>query len=61
MKQKKIALIVLWFIVGILTAGSIYFYITLPHWKGIYIGGMGAFLIVNLLVAIFFINKNFKS
>lgn len=61
MKGRKNILLILWVLVGIIAATSLYFYITLPHWKGIYIGGMGGFLALNLLIAIFFVNKNFKN
>ena len=35
----------------------LYFYFTLPHWKGIYIGGVGLFLTINLLIIAFLSTK----
>ncbi|MDD3787983.1 MAG: hypothetical protein PHO94_04735 [Petrimonas sp.] len=61
MKGRKKILLVLWIIVAVIALGVAYFYFTLPHWKGLYIAGSGGFLILNLLIAIFFVNKNFKD
>ncbi len=61
MKGKKIILRILWILIALIVIASLYFYFTLPHWKGIYIGGVGIFLTINLLIIAFFVNKNFKK
>ena len=61
MKGKKIILRILLVLIALSVVASLYFYFTLPHWKGIYIGGVGLFLTINLLIIAFFVNKNFKE
>ncbi len=61
MKGRKIILLILWILLGIIAIATLFLYFTLPHWKGIYVAIMGGFLILNLLVIIFFVNRNFKN
>ena len=61
MKRKKIIIRVLLILIALIAAASVYFYFTLPEWKAFYIAGSGVVLILNLVFAIFFINRNFKN
>ena len=47
MKGKKIILRIVLVLIALIVVASLYFYFTLPHWKGIYIGGVGLFLTIN--------------
>ncbi|MFA6359543.1 MAG: hypothetical protein WCX14_02375 [Dysgonamonadaceae bacterium] len=61
MSKKKIIIRILLILIGLIAAASIYFYFTLPEWKAFYIAGSGVVLILNLIFALFFINRNFKN
>lgn len=60
LKNKK-ALTVLWIIIAILAIASIVSLIIFPHWKGIFFAGSGGFLILNILISMFFIKRNYKE
>lgn len=59
-KRKKVFTL-LWIIIALLGTASLVSLLLFPHWKGIFIAGMGGFLIINLLLSMFFIRKNFKD
>lgn len=59
-KKRKI-LKVLYILIAVIAATAIYFYLTLPPWKAVFILGSGIVLIINLVFAIFFIKRNFKG
>lgn len=61
MSQKKKIIKVLWIIIAVLATASIVSLIVFPHWKGLFFAGSGGFLILNILIAMFFINQNYKS
>ena len=61
MAKRKTILTVLWVIIGTIAAASVAALILFPQWKGIYFAGMGGFLILNMLLSMFFIKKNFKN
>ncbi len=61
MSKKKKVLKVLWIIIAIIAITSIALLIFLPQWKGIFFAGSGGFLILNILIAMFFINQNYKN
>jgi uncharacterized membrane protein len=61
MAKRKTILTVLWAIIGAIAAASVAALILFPQWKGIFLAGMGGFLILNMLLSMFFIKKNFKN
>lgn len=61
MPKKKKVLTVLWIIITILAIASIASLIVFPQWKGIFFAGSGGFLILNLLLSMFFIKRNYKE
>lgn len=61
MAKRKTILTVLWVIIGAVAAASVAALILFPQWKGIFSAGMGGFLILNMLLSMFFIRKNFKD
>ncbi len=61
MAKRKTILTVLWVIIGAITAASVAALILFPQWKGVFLAGMGGFLILNMLLSMFFIKKNFKD
>lgn len=61
MSKKKTILKVLWILIAVLAIASIVSLIVFPQWKGIFFAGSGGFLILNILIAMFFINQNYKN
>lgn len=61
MAKRKTILTVLWVIIAGIAAASVITLIIFPQWKGFFFAGMGGFLILNLLLSMFFIKKNFKD
>ena len=61
MAKKKRVLIILWIVIAVLAIISIASLIIYPHWKGIFFAGSGGFLILNILLSMFFINRNYKN
>ncbi len=61
MAKKKKAITILWIIIALLAIASIVSLIIFPQWKGIFFAGSGGFLILNILLSMFFIKKNFKE
>ena len=57
MKGKKIILRILLVLIALIVVASLYFYSTLPHWKGVYIRRVGLFLTINLLIIAFLSTK----
>ncbi|MCE5205500.1 MAG: hypothetical protein LLF80_05250 [Porphyromonadaceae bacterium] len=61
MTKRKTILTVLWVIIGVIAAASLTSLLIFPQWKGVFLAGMGGFLILNMLLSMFFIKKNFKD
>ncbi len=61
MAKKRTILTVMWVIIAIIAIASVISLIVFPQWKGIFLAGSGVFLILNLLLSLFFISKNFKE
>ena len=61
MSKRKTILSILWTIIAFIAIASVVCLIVLPQWKGIYLAGCGGFLILNMLISIFFIKKNFRN
>lgn len=61
MAKKKTILTVIWVIIALIGIASIISLIVFPQWKGYFLAGSGAFLILNLLLSLFFISKNFRE
>lgn len=61
MNKQKTALTILWILIALIAAASVTSLIIFPQWKGIFFAGMGGFLILNLLISMFFIRKNFRN
>lgn len=61
MSKKKKILKVLWIIIAVLAIASIVSLIIFPQWKGIFFAGSGGFFILNILIAMFFINHNYEN
>ena len=61
MTKKKKIFRVLWIIISILIIASIASLIIFPQWEGLFFAGSGGFLILNILMSMFFINKNIKD
>lgn len=61
MTKKKTILTVIWTIIALIAIAAVISLIVLPRWKGLFLAGSGAFLILNLFLSLFFISKNFKE
>lgn len=61
MATRKTILTVLWVIIAAIAAASVTALVIFPQWKGIFLAGMGGFLILNLLLSMFFIKRNLKD
>lgn len=61
MSKKKTILTVLWVIIALIAVASLVSLIIFPRWKGFFLAGSGAFLILNLFLSLYFIKKNFKE
>ncbi len=61
MTKRKTILTILWVIIGAIAAASVASLLIFPQWKGVFLAGMGGFLILNMLLSMFFIKKNFKD
>lgn len=61
MSKKKKILNILWIVIAVLAIASITSIIVFPQWKGLFFAGSGGFLILNILIAMFFINQNYKN
>ena len=61
MTKKKTILTVIWTIIALIAIAAVISLIVFPRWKGLYLAGSGAFLILNLFLSLFFISKNFKE
>ena len=61
MNKQKPIFTILWILIALIAAGSVASLILFPQWKGIFFAGMGGFLILNLLLSMFFIRKNFRD
>lgn len=61
MSKKKTILTVLRVIVALIAVASIVSLVVFPQWKALFLAGSGAFLILNLLLSITFIKRNFKD
>ncbi|MEA5082213.1 hypothetical protein [Proteiniphilum sp.] len=61
MTKKKTILTVIWTIIALIAIAAVISLIVFPRWKGLFLAGSGAFLILNLFLSLFFISKNFKE
>lgn len=61
MSKKKTIITVLWAIIAVIATASLACFLVFPQWKALFFAGSGAFLILNLLLSLFFIKKNFKD
>lgn len=61
MANKKQIFKVLWVLITIIAIAAVTSLIVFPHWKGMFLAGAGGFLILNLLLAMFFIKKNYPD
>ena len=61
MINKKKIIKILWITIAVIGIASIASIIVFPQWKGIFFAGSGGFLILNILIAMFFINQNYKN
>lgn len=61
MIKKKPVLAAIWILIALITIASVVALIVFPQWKGLFLAGSGCFLVLNLLLSIFFINKNFRG
>lgn len=61
MSKKKTIITVLWVIIALIAVASVVCLVVFPKWKGLFLAGSGAFLILNFLLSMLFIKKNFKD
>lgn len=61
MAKKKKILTVLWIVITIIGIASIVSLVIFPKWKGIFFAGSGGFLILNILLSMFFVSRNFRD
>jgi uncharacterized membrane protein len=61
MTTKSKILRVLWIIIGIIAVASLVCLIVFPQWKGIFLASCGGFLILNLLMSVFLVKRNFRG
>ena len=61
MNRKKKVIRILYIIIGLIAAATLYLYFTSPEWKGIFFAGTGILLILNLFFAVFFLKRNTKG
>jgi uncharacterized membrane protein len=61
MSKKKIILTLLWSVIALIAAAAVVSLIIFPRWKAFFLAGSGFFLILNLLLSLFFVRKNFKE
>lgn len=61
MSSKNKIIRVLYILIGLIAAATIYFYFTSPEWKALFFAGTGILLILNMVFAVFFIKRNFKD
>lgn len=61
MNKRKTVLTILWVIIVLIAIAIATALILLPQWKGVFVAGMGGFLILNLFLSMFFIKKNLRD
>lgn len=61
MSRKKKIIRVLYILIGLIAAVTVYLYFTSPEWKAFFFAGTGVLLILNIVFAIVFIKRNFKN
>lgn len=61
MRNRKTILRILWVLIALIAIASVALYFTMPEWKGFFFVCAGGVLIINLLISMFFINRNFKD
>lgn len=60
-KTIKTVLTIIRILIVVIIVAAIICLITLPKWKGAFFAGAGALLVLNLLISMLFIQKNFKK
>ena len=58
MSKRKQIFKMLWVVIAVIAVAAVVSLIVFPRWKGTFFAGAGGFLILNLLLAMFFIKKN---
>jgi len=61
MAKKKTVLTIMWIVIAVIAIASVASLVIFPRWKGFFFAGSGAFLVLNLLLSMFFIHRNFKE
>lgn len=61
MATKKQIFTVMWAVIVVIAIASIVCLIALPKWKGIFLASGGGFLIANIFISMFFIQKNYRD
>ena len=61
MTTKQIILRVLWVIIAVIVVAATVCLLVLEQWQGIYLAVCGGFLVLNLLVAVFLIKRNYPD
>jgi uncharacterized membrane protein len=61
MAKKKTVLTIMWIVIAAIAIASVASLVIFPRWKGFFFAGSGAFLVLNLLLSMFFIHRNFKE
>lgn len=61
MRNRKIILRILGILIVLIAIASVVLYFTMPNWKGLFFVCAGGVLIINLLISMFFIHRNFKD
>lgn len=60
MNPKKVVT-ALWVLVVGIAIASVVCLVAMPHYKGLFFAGSGGFLILNLLLSIAFIKRNYRK
>ena len=61
MTTKNIILRVLWILIAVIVVAVIVCLLVFEQWKGIFLAGCGGFLVLNVLLSIFLIKRNFRD
>jgi len=60
MTTKDKILRTLWILIAVIVVAAIVCLLVFERWKGIFLAGCGGFLVLNVLVSIFLIKRNFR-
>jgi len=59
--NKKNVIRALAILIAIVVTASVVSWFLLPYWSGIFVLLCGGIIVLNILISIFFVNKNFKK